>query len=168
MENDENSFELVENREAIELVPTWELHWWWLLVAAGAVLLLVVLIRFLRRKKVRSDPSRAKREAYRKSIEAFGGIEANGAGRDVAVRVSVILRAYLAESLGEPSLYETHEEFIGRHDALAELSDDTKEATADFFAELAALKYGPEKPGNEVSGNLKERGRVLLERIHAA
>lgn len=167
MENDENSFELVENREAIELVPTWELQWWWFAVALVAVGLVVLVVCLARRKKVAIDPGKTERQAYLKASEAFRTME-TGDGRDSAVRISVILRAYLAESLGEPALFETHEEFIGRHDALASLPEEKKVAVSDFFTELAAMKYGPEKPGDEAGEALKTRGEALLERIHAA
>ena len=38
--------------------------------------------------------------------------------RDAAVLSSLILRKYLATAAGDPALFETHEEFVARHDAL--------------------------------------------------
>ena len=40
MEENENSFELVESRDAIDLVPVWEPQVWWYFAAAGVVFLL--------------------------------------------------------------------------------------------------------------------------------
>jgi len=167
MEEEPNSFELVENREAIELVPTWEPQLWWLFVGAGVLVLVVLSVVYLRREKVAFNPQNAEREAFRKASEAFRKMEPSGI-RESAVRVSLILREYLAQSLGEPALFQTHEEFVSQHDALANLPDGIREATGRFFGELAAIKYGPEDMGDGNSVDFKNRGVELLERIHAA
>lgn len=167
MEENENNFELVENRDAIELVPTWQFQWWWVAVAAAVLVLITVAILRMKRGKESIDPGLAEREAYKKAAAAFGEMDC-GSDRDTAIRVSVVLRAYLAESLSEPALYETHEEFIGRHDALGQLPDHVKAETAQFFEKLAAVKYGPSESGGGISDGFKTRGKELLERMHAA
>jgi len=40
------------------------------------------------------------------------------------VLASLILREYLSSAAGDPALFETHEEFISRHDALQSLTPD--------------------------------------------
>ncbi|QTN34129.1 hypothetical protein HZ994_17995 [Akkermansiaceae bacterium] len=166
MEETRNSFELVESRDAIELVPRWEAQAWWFFAGGGLILAVVLTVVVLRRKKSVADPHRERREAYREAKEDFR--EAQGGGvRDAAIRVSVILRRYLARSLGEPSLYETHEEFISRHDALNSLPGDVRDEAAQFFGRLAALKYAPVPPDAEPAA-IRDGGLELLERMHAA
>ncbi len=166
MDEKENSFELVESRDAIDLVPRWEPQAWWYFAAAVFVVALVVMVLLMKRKKSLADPHREKREAYAEAKKDFGLVEGAGV-RDAAIRVSVILRRYLAKSMGEPSLFETHEEFVSRHDALKDLPEDVRDAVGRFFSRLAALKYAPVPPDEEPAG-ITASGLELLERIHTA
>lgn len=166
MEETDNSFKLVESRDAINLVPRWEPQAWWYFAAAGAILSLVLLVLFLMRKKVVTDPGRDKREAYAAAKAAFGKGAAADA-REAAVTVSEILRRYLAGSLREPALFETHEEFISRHDALKDLPEDIRGSVAAFFAQLAGLKYAPVAQHADPAA-IHAGGLQLLERIHSA
>lgn len=167
MEDEKNSFELVENREAIELAPAWEPQLWWLFVGLLIVALVVILFVYLTRKKRAFDPRKAECEAFNKATEAIKIMEPSGI-RESAVGVSLVMRAYLAESLGEPALYQTHEEFVGQHDALGKLPDGVRDATGQFFEKLAGMKYGPDDLGEVGHIDFKARGLELLERIHAA
>jgi hypothetical protein len=161
-----NSFELVETRDGIDLVPRWEPQAWWYFAAAGLVILIVLLALMLGRKKPVADPHREKREAYIEAKQNFGMAE--GAGlREMAVQVSVILRRYLSRSMQEPALFETHEEFISRHDALKDLPEDVRQSVAVFFARLAEVKYAPQPPHGEPP-QIHAGGLELLERIHSA
>ncbi|MDE0835705.1 MAG: DUF4381 family protein [Akkermansiaceae bacterium] len=164
MEENENSFELVESRDAIDLMPGWEPQVWWYCAAAGVVLGVVLLVMFLRRKKTASDPGKERREAY---LEAKGDFEkgAGSSAREAAVRVSVILRRYLSKSMREPALFETHEEFVSRHDALKGLPEDVRQSLGVFFAKLAELKYAPDVAEGAAS-EFYSGGLELLERIH--
>jgi len=164
MEDKENSFELVESRDAIDLMPRWEPQAWWYFAAAGIILALVLLVVFLKRKKTVADPHREKREAYNAAMAEFR--EGAGGGlRETAVRVSGILRRYLARSMQEPALFETHEEFVSRHDALKDLPEEVRQEVAVFFARLAEVKYAPETP-HEGWQEIQAGGLELLERIH--
>jgi Domain of unknown function (DUF4381) len=166
MEESEKSFELVESRDAIDLVPSWEPQAWWYFTAAAVVFGTVLLVLLIRRKKSSADPGREKREAYIEAIADFGQV-APGDLRQTAVRVSEILRRYLAKSMRESALYETHEEFVARHDALKDLPEDVRQKIAVFFAKLAEVKYAPEPPDSEPAP-IHAGGLELLERIHAA
>lgn len=166
MAENENSFELVESRDAIDLVPTWEPQAWWYFTAAAVISGIVLMVLIMRRKKTVADPGREKREAYKEAKEDFGkGIPADL--RETAVRVSVILRRYLGRSMREPALFETHEEFVSRHDALKDLPEDVRQSVAEFFDRLAGLKYAPEPPDAEPAA-IHAGGLELLERIHTA
>lgn len=163
MEEQENAFELVESREALDLVPTWELQPWWFLAAGIALLLLALILFILRRKKKFHDPLREKREAYAAAKDQLVTMSHAGS-RESASAVSLTLRNYLARSLGEPALYETHEEFIGRHEGLADLPEKLRFETGAFFNHLASMKYAPEDA--PMDGNVREQALALLERMY--
>lgn len=166
MEGNGNSFEFIETSDAIELVPKREIEAWWFVAAAGLVLgIAFMVVRLLRKKQV-ADPGREKRLAYTDAITDFETASCGGA-QEAAILVSSILRRYLARSMGEPALFETHEEFVFCHDALKDLPEDTRGWVGKFFTRLAELKYAPVPVDAESTAILAE-GRELLERIHAA
>ena len=167
MEDEKNTFELVESRDALELVPRWEPQAWWYFVAAGLIVVLIFLCIFLKRKKGVHDPSRERREAYAAAKKEFDTMASNDI-RDTAMKVSLVLRGYLARSLQEPALFETHEEFIGRHDGLKNLPEEIGSEVGSFFSRLAALKYAPLEATDESSMELRDSGKDILERIHKA
>lgn len=137
--------------------------WAWVAIAL-ATLGLLVLVIFLRRGKAElSDPLRAREEAYlraQKDLEAVPG----GGIQEAATRVSVTLRRYLADVSGDPALFETHEEFVARHHALASYPEELRNVTAEGFSHLARLKYGPDGGGDPVA--LFNAARQLLDRLH--
>ncbi len=165
MEEKENAFELVESRDAMDLVPTWEVQPWWFLVAGTVLLLIGLLIVLGKRRKLSHDPHQRKREAYRAAKAELESIAESGS-RETATAVSLALRNYLALSMDEPALFETHEEFIGRHEGLEGLPEDVRAETEAFFGKLAAMKYAPEDKPAE--GDIRGQGLALLERIHTA
>jgi hypothetical protein len=168
MEDNKISLELSESRDAIEFVPTWEPQFWWLFVAFALFGILVLLIFVVTRKKPNIDSLKEKREAYLEAKSALAE-EARGDVREKAIRVSMILRSYLAKTMNEPALYETQEEFVARHDGLKDLPDSVKSEVGFFFSKLAAIKYAPDDVvGLEIQGTVAEEGAALLERIHAA
>lgn len=167
MEENENSLKLAESRDAIQLVPGWEPQLWWFIVAASVIAVLVVGLVLLLRKKPKVDPLKEKREAYREAKTAFGKKE-SGDAREDAIQVSLVLRRYLARSMNEPALFETHEEFVSRHDGLRDLPEEVRSETGELFTKLAAVKYAPDDiAGLEMQG-MHAEGSALLERIHRA
>lgn len=163
-------FELVETSRAMELVPERELQAWWLIAGGLAVLLLVGLMMYLRKRERErvADPLGEKRAAYVEAKKELGEIESIGGReeRGMAVAVSEILRRYLARAMQEPALYETHEEFLGRHEALAGLPEGVREETGGYFSRLADMKYGRESGAGGGGEEIVARGRELLERMH--
>lgn len=145
------------------LLPPPGLPWWaWLAIGTGVVAL-VCFLAFLRRaKRQKTDPVRAREEAYR---AALAELEAPAKGmQDAATHVSVALRRYLAAVSGDPALFETHEEFIARHQVLAGYPEALRQATAEGFSHLARLKYGRDVSGDPTS--LFAAARQLLDRLH--
>jgi ABC-type multidrug transport system fused ATPase/permease subunit len=167
MADSKTKFKLVESHEAMDLVPTWELQWWWiaLLVFFLAVLVLLVIV-ILKKAKV-YDSSNLKREAFQRAMAELDKLD-ESLGKENVIMVSLVLRKYLAKVMKEPALYETHEEFIGRHDAIKGFNEELKVAISEYFSKLAALKYGPDE-GVVSDVELLKRGAVnMLERIHSS
>ncbi len=165
MEEEQNSFELVETRDALDLVPTWEPQAWWFFAAAALGVLVLLLVHLFKSRKRGEDPDREKREAYKEAKADFKGYEGTNF-REAAAWVSLVLRRYLVRSMQEPALFETHEEFVGRHDGLKDLPEDVRADVAVFFTKLAALKYAPEEGSPISAGEITSGGKDLLERIH--
>ncbi len=165
MEEKSKSFELAESREAIDLVPTWDPQLWWIFAAFIVIVIIVFLVALLLRKKSVFDASKEKSEAYLEAKVAFSECDELGP-RESAIRVSMILRRYLARSMNEPALYETHDEFIARHDGLKDLPNDLKCGVAALFSKLAAVKYAPDDIVNVEAHSTTAEGGSLLERIH--
>jgi hypothetical protein len=167
MEKKGKSLELAESRDAINLVPTWDPQLWWVFAAVAVIAAFVLLVAILLRRKPVVDASQEKREAYLEAKAALSGDEVTEPGES-AIRVSMILRRYLARSMNEPALFETQEEFIARHDGLKDLPDDVRSAAGAFFSKLAADKYAPDDHVSIESNTTYAEGAALLERIHSA
>jgi len=136
------NLQLQEPLSPESLVPAVDLTWLWIGLAAFA--LIVVLAILLRKKRGAAppDPKAARLAAYRNALKAFENLQAPTA-REAAVQSSLILRRFLADAAGDPSLFETHEEFISRQNALNALSPEARDACAQGFNQLARLKYAP-------------------------
>jgi hypothetical protein len=140
-------------------MPPWAWVLIGLIVAAG-----VGVVFFIRRTQTTAaDPRHLRDEAYARAqhdLEAVpeGGMQA------AATEVSLVLRRYLATVCGDPALFETHEEFVSRHAALASYPEELRNVTAEGFSHLARLKYGREANGDPVA--LFTAARQLLDRLH--
>lgn len=89
--------------------------------------------------------------------------------RPFALRLSLIIRTYLAGCAQDPALYETQEEFSQRMDSLATLPAACRETTRALLDELAAYKYAAEsEDGSLLAAPLLERSRDLLQRLEIA
>lgn len=155
---------LRESAAPLELLPDYGLWPFWL---AGIVLFLLavgLIIWWKTRKPAAVDPAFLRESAFR---EACDGLQASRPtdARDAAVQTSLILRKYLSVAAADPALFETHEEFIARQDALKALTTEARAAAGEGFSMLARLKYAAEIPGKAVEQVVSE-ARSLLETLH--
>jgi len=163
-EEAEDALVLRELVPAEPLLPPPGLPLWAWLAIGAAVVALFGLAAFLRRaKRQKTDPARIREEAYRAALAELEPPATSGM-QEAATRVSVALRRYLAAVAGDPALFETHEEFVARHQALAGYPDELRRSTAEGFSHLARLKYGREASGDPAS--LISAARQLLDRLH--
>lgn len=164
MNGDDTKLVLQDPAAPLDLIPDHGLWPWWL--AAGIIVLLgIALIIYIKtRKPAAVDIAAARASAYR---DASAGLQQCVAAdaREAAVRSSLILRKYLCVAAADPVLFETHEEFISRQDALYALTEDARNAAGHGFSNLAALKYAQEIPGKAAAEVISE-SRALLETLH--
>lgn len=89
--------------------------------------------------------------------------------RECALRLSMILRSYLAGQTQDPALYETHEEFSQRMDSLSNVPLSCQLETRDLLEHLAEFKYAGETGSNATRAHgLIETARDLVARIDSA
>lgn len=165
MNENATGLELQDAASPEALLPDHGLWPWWsgavLLAVAIAVILFLV---FRKRKTAAADPRKLREDAFREALGALSAIKADDP-RDSAVQCSLVLRKYLSVAAADPALFETHEEFIARRDALHALTESARAAAESGFGRLAALKYGPEIPGTPAVDVISE-SRGLLETLH--
>ncbi len=164
MKEKTDSLQLIDPASPGPLLPDAGVPVVW--IAAGIAALLVLLMILIRRKRkaTSADPLAARKAAFTAALAALddsGGYDV----RCTAVQCSLILRKYLASAGNDPALFETHEEFISRHDALQALTPDARAAAESGFARLSALKYSPVLPPADAAAILTG-SRALLETLH--
>ena len=145
-------------------LPVAAAPWWlWVLVvlAAAALGWLVVVLVAARRSRRRGGPDL---EALRRRARAaLAAVDPAGPAAGVATAVSLVVRRFLADALGDPVLFETHEEFLARARALARLPEDQRAAVNRHFAALARMKYVPSEPADTAA--LITGARTLLDQL---
>lgn len=164
MNGDSSRLVLQESATPEDLIPDHGLWPWWLAAAIIGVLVISAVLVFRKRKPTAADPAKLRESAFREALSALAETS-TGDARGAAVQSSLVLRKYLSIAAADPSLYETHEEFISRQDALMALTETARAAAEVGFSRLAALKYGPEPPGTPAAEVITE-SRALLETLH--
>ena len=161
----DDTFTLKDPVPADPLLPDPGLPLWaWGLIGLAVVAVIAAAVILLRRKTPGMvDPDRVREEAYRRALAELEG-RSGETMQQAATAVSIALRRYLAVVSGDPALFETHEEFVARHESLASYPEDLRKTTAEGFSHLARLKYGPEAIGDPVA--LYSAARQLLDRLH--
>ena len=164
MEGKTAGLELMEPASPEALMPDSGL-WFWLAIASMVVLAGILLLIYLRRRKPFAvNSGRIRKAAFAEALAALANTRTEDA-RDAAVQTSLILRKYLLAVAEDPALYETHEEFVLRGDALHALTPEARAAAEAGFTRLAAMKYAPGMPAAAAADVIAE-SRDLLETLH--
>lgn len=137
-----SSFELKEPTSPEAFVPASWVEPWMVFVFILLVLLVLAYFAFKKKRSPLLDPTAARRVAYTEATSALASI-GDVIPREAAVQCSLILRRYLSVVANDPALFETHEEYLSRHEALKNFSEEARGSAALGFARLAALKYSP-------------------------
>jgi hypothetical protein len=158
-------FQLMESSSVETLIPKAETPWLW--IAIGAVLLLALIVWLIRRRMKRAkDPANIRETAFKDAIAALDATSRSDA-HAAALESSMILRKYLSITAEDPALFETHEEFISRHDALQKIPQATRDEVAAIFSRLVTIKYAPEA-ANANAEKIVGDSHQLLHALHAA
>ena len=159
------NFQLMESGTVEALIPKSETPWLWIALGVALLLALIVwlIIRHIKRAK---DPANIREAAFKDAIVALDAIP-HGNAHIAALESSMILRKYLSITAEDPALFETHEEFVSRHDALNKFPQNTREETAAIFKRLVTLKYAPD-PAIANASDIIGDARRLLQSLHAA
>ena len=140
---------------------------WEMLIIAGLLLLVALIITWIvwhrRQKTVVGSHNRIKR-AHNEALGALAACPTESR-TPVATECSLIMRRYLAVVTSDPALFETHEEWIARHDAVESFSQPLTADIHQLFEQLAEWKYTPTNHGDEPA-IMVDRSRKLLEAIN--
>ena len=146
------------------LEPGWP--WWiWAILAVTVLAIIIVIVAYARERNNlkgggrRIDHAGAYRHAV-EEIEASSKLET----QEAAIRISGAIRLYLATVCGDPSLFETHQEFLGRHEALQNFSEEMRAQVSTILCQLAAMKYA--LPDSSEASNLGEQSRSVIDQLH--
>lgn len=159
------NFQLLEPTRPEALIPDSWVEPWMFVVGIVALLALLAVALFKRKNAAGENTAEVRRAAHAAAIAALDKISAETPPREAAVQASLIVRRYLSVAAADPALFETHEEYISRHDALIKFSVEAREAAAAGFSRLATYKYAAEPPAVE-SATLVAEARALLETLH--
>ena len=144
------------------------LPWWaWTILAVCALLLigLAVMLFMLHRKTTFAGVRPVDREAaYHEAVDAIQDC-VGLPRREAALRASGAIRRYLSKVCQDPSLYETHEEFIARHQALERFPETTREQVSMLLTRLAAQKYDLPDPDG-APPDFTEQPLSVLRQVH--
>jgi hypothetical protein len=160
------NFSLREPVSPEALVPDSRLEPWMIFVTIATILIITLAVFAIRRRQqtARSQPAAARDAAYALACAALEKTAPLGA-RDSAVQSSLALRTYLASAAADPALFETHEEFIGRHDSLKALTENVRQAAENGFNRLATLKYAATLPSIDAA-EIRREAYELLTTLH--
>jgi hypothetical protein len=141
--------------------------WGWFAISGAICLIALLCVRLGQRKKHARvpTPDEIRKAAYQTALRELHPAFPDERSQDIAKRVSLAVRGYLAAASGDPALYETHEESLSRHEFLNRYPDELRIATRRCLERLAQLKYGRES--HDDARTLPEETKVLLDQLHA-
>ncbi len=159
------TYPLLEPVSPETLVPHSWVEPWMITAAIAAFVLLAALVWLVTRKKATPPDPRLAREAAR--AEAGAALDKIGEvpAREAAVVSSLVLRKYLATVAGDPALFETHEEYIARHEALKDFTEETRASANIGFSRLASVKYSKDDP-DITTAQVVTGAKNMLEILH--
>lgn len=163
--------ELIPTLEADLPSETFMVDHFWRNVGIGlglAVLLAAVALFFVWRSR-RRQALQAPVSAEQRALEALDALRSRKLPlHDFSLELSLLLREYVTGETQDPALFETHEEFSRRFDALATVPPNFRRELSALLSELAALKYAPPAEGEQADERMIERARALITGIALA
>ncbi len=143
--------------------------WIWALLALGllAIALLILAAILLRGKGPAVKSIEDVYKISRKQLKALRENVDDSPLAEIATQASFAIRYYLAACLGEPALFETHEEFTLRADALDRLPAGSREHLNPLLEKLAECKYGPSTQDADQANALLDQCLEVLQGLES-
>ena len=138
--------------------------WAWIAAAVLLLILLLVIPIILRKRRKPIDPTAARRAALAQALREIDDASSL-APRLAAVQVSLAIRRYLSTATQDPSLFETHEEFLARHPSLSHWNADSVDALVATLKHLAEIKYRPPTDASPSPADFLTESRSLLQTL---
>lgn len=152
------------------LLPGMYVPWYfWVILGfvALALLALILFLVFARRKPSSNAVIASAYEDSRKQLEALLSAVADHPLAHIATEASFAVRRYLAACLSEPALYETHEEFTLREDALNRLPAGSRDHLNPLLEQLATLKYSPSQSDPATAETILKKSLNTLQGLES-
>jgi hypothetical protein len=164
MDETKPSLELRDIPDVTTMLPREWWPWWVWVCIVVAIFVLWRMIAHL--CKGSSDAASQRAQAFQDAKQALEQAKSLTTAVALSTALSLALRRYLALAFGDPSLFETHEEFLARHDALAALPENIRHSLSEHFSTLCRYKYAPCEESVDLS-LLVPQASTLLHQIHA-
>lgn len=149
------------------LLPGIPMPWWgWSILAFLMIAGAASLFALLYRRRATGSPDSHFHDS-RSALERLRPLIPDLPLAEVATESSLVLRHYLVHTLREPALFETHEEFLLRSDALSKLPGGARQRLAPLLSELAAAKYGPSSVDPEAGNRLLDQALEVLQGLES-
>ena len=136
---------------------------WGLCVLLVLLVALVVWLVMRHRKRGTALPALTPRQLAERALDVLA--EQLPPLREGSLRLSMILRTFLTGQTQDPALFETHEEFSRRMDALSTVPRSCHYATRDLLERLAEQKYAgnSEHEPQKIRGLIEETRTLLAD-----
>jgi hypothetical protein len=139
------------------------------LLAAFLLLIILAFVAwyFWKNRKITPTTSSARNSLVlaRERLKALHDLPEETPLAEIATRISLVLRQYLADSQSENALYQTHEEFNASEDRLRRMDPDSRGKATAFLQELASSQYASPTPVPDQAEQFLTRGEATLETI---
>ena len=147
-----------------------ELDFWVPLAWACIILIPLAILAAWWMRRRRNRPQASSLTPLQEALNALKELDAEmPAMRECALRLSMILRSFLAGQTQDSALYETHEEFSQRIDSLANVPLNCQLETRNMLEHLAEFKYAGATGRDTAHPHaLIEQARKLVCRITTA
>jgi hypothetical protein len=146
-----------------EFLPEPSTPWWvWaIVVAMGAFIIIGTILWFRKNRAVKLKYTHL--DKVLKELQQLRKETAHPP-HVIALRLSLIIRHYLATTFEDPALFETDEEFSLRESALKSLPTDSRLQITDYLHTLSQIKYAPRHTEINTS-HLIDNAKTLITRL---
>jgi len=137
--------------------------WLWIALGTCTLIALATLLIIVAKRRKHTDPTAARRAALAQALREIE--EATPLPPHIAaLQTSLAIRRYMATATGDPSLFETQEEFLARHPAITLWPPETIHSLVTTLKHLAEIKYRP-LDDSQTPADLLTQSRALLQSL---